>query len=117
MLNKRLCRLGAAVLAATAVGSAQHINAAGAPRYPRLAGQRPTYVVQQLTNFKQGARTTTMHKDVSLYVADARRTQAPLRVAAATDRIWEDFCHDQPDVDFSNIYRYIQALPPDEPRS
>ena len=32
-------------------------NAVGAPRYPRLAGQRPAYVVQQLTNFKQGART------------------------------------------------------------
>ncbi len=32
-------------------------DGAGAPRYPRLAGQRPAYVVQQLTNFKQGART------------------------------------------------------------
>jgi len=32
-------------------------NGAGAPRYPRLAGQRQAYVVQQLTNFKQGART------------------------------------------------------------
>ena len=32
-------------------------NAVGAPRYPRLAGQRPVYVVQQLTNFKQAART------------------------------------------------------------
>ena len=30
---------------------------AGAPKYPRLAGQRQAYVVQQLTNFKQGART------------------------------------------------------------
>jgi cytochrome c553 len=29
----------------------------GAPRYPRLAGQRQTYVVQQLMNFKQGIRT------------------------------------------------------------
>jgi cytochrome c553 len=32
-------------------------NAVGAPRYPRLAGQRQAYVVQQLTNFKQQART------------------------------------------------------------
>ena len=32
-------------------------NAVGAPRYPRLAGQRQAYVVQQLTNFKKGART------------------------------------------------------------
>jgi cytochrome c553 len=32
-------------------------NAVGASRYPRLAGQRQTYVVQQLTNFKTGART------------------------------------------------------------
>ena len=32
-------------------------NGAGAPRYPRLAGQRQTYVGQQLMNFKQGART------------------------------------------------------------
>ena len=32
-------------------------NAVGAPRYPRLAGQRQAYVIQQLTNFKQGART------------------------------------------------------------
>jgi cytochrome c553 len=32
-------------------------NAVGAPRYPRLAGQRQAYVVQQLTNFKSGART------------------------------------------------------------
>lgn len=32
-------------------------NGIGAPRYPRLAGQRPAYVLQQLTNFKQGVRT------------------------------------------------------------
>jgi cytochrome c553 len=32
-------------------------NAVGAPRYPRLARQRPSYIVQQLTNFKTGART------------------------------------------------------------
>ena len=32
-------------------------NAVGAPRYPRLAGQRQAYVVQQLASFKQGART------------------------------------------------------------
>ena len=32
-------------------------NGAGAPKYPRLAGQRSAYVLQQLTNFKQGART------------------------------------------------------------
>jgi cytochrome c553 len=32
-------------------------NGVGAPRYPRLAGQRQAYVVQQLMNFKQGART------------------------------------------------------------
>jgi cytochrome c553 len=32
-------------------------NGVGAPRYPRLAGQRQPYVVQQLMNFKQGART------------------------------------------------------------
>jgi cytochrome c553 len=32
-------------------------NGVGAPRYPRLAGQRQAYVVQQLLNFKQGART------------------------------------------------------------
>jgi cytochrome c553 len=32
-------------------------NGVGAPRYPRLAGQRQAYVVQQLTNFKKSART------------------------------------------------------------
>ena len=32
-------------------------NAVGAPRYPRLARQRQSYIVQQLTNFKTGART------------------------------------------------------------
>lgn len=32
-------------------------NGVGAPRYPRLAGQRQAYVVKQLTNFKQGIRT------------------------------------------------------------
>lgn len=32
-------------------------NGVGTPRYPRLAGQRQTYVVQQLTNFKKRART------------------------------------------------------------
>ena len=32
-------------------------NGVGAPRYPRLAGQRQAYVVQQMTNFKQGVRT------------------------------------------------------------
>jgi cytochrome c553 len=32
-------------------------NGVGAPRYPRLAGQRQAYVVQQLTNFKKSTRT------------------------------------------------------------
>jgi cytochrome c553 len=32
-------------------------NGAGYQRYPRLAGQRPAYIVQQLAEFKSGART------------------------------------------------------------
>jgi cytochrome c553 len=32
-------------------------NASGAPRYPRLAGQRQDYLVLQLKNFKQDVRT------------------------------------------------------------
>ena len=32
-------------------------NAAGAQRYPRLAGQMPTYTVQQLADFKSGKRS------------------------------------------------------------
>jgi cytochrome c553 len=32
-------------------------NGAGYERYPRLAGQRQAYTVQQLTEFKSGART------------------------------------------------------------
>ena len=32
-------------------------GAQGNPRYPRLAGQRQAYTVQQLTEFKSGART------------------------------------------------------------
>jgi len=32
-------------------------DAVGTTRYPRLAGQRPAYIVQQLTNFKNGVRT------------------------------------------------------------
>lgn len=32
-------------------------NGVGTPRYPRLAGQRQTYIVQQLTNFKNRVRT------------------------------------------------------------
>jgi len=32
-------------------------NGVGGPRFPRLAGQRQAYIVQQLTNFKQGVRT------------------------------------------------------------
>jgi cytochrome c553 len=32
-------------------------GAVGHPRYPRLAGQRQAYTVQQLTDFKSGART------------------------------------------------------------
>jgi len=32
-------------------------GAVGTDRYPRLAGQRPAYTVQQLTEFKNGART------------------------------------------------------------
>jgi cytochrome c553 len=32
-------------------------NGVGAPSYPRLAGQRQAYVVQQLMSFKQGTRT------------------------------------------------------------
>ena len=32
-------------------------NGVGHERYPRLAGQRQAYVVQQLTEFKSGTRT------------------------------------------------------------
>ena len=32
-------------------------NGVGYQRYPRLAGQRQAYVVQQLTDFKSGARS------------------------------------------------------------
>jgi cytochrome c553 len=32
-------------------------NAVGVLRYPRLAGQRQAYIVQELKNFKQGVRT------------------------------------------------------------
>ena len=32
-------------------------NGAGSPRYPRLAGQSQTYTVQQLVDFKSGARS------------------------------------------------------------
>ena len=32
-------------------------NGAGFERYPRLAGQTPAYIVQQLTDFKSGTRS------------------------------------------------------------
>ena len=67
--------------------------------------------------YRQGARAAILHKDVRLYVSDARRTHAPVVVAAATDRIWEEFYLDQPDVDISTIYKYIRDMPPDETRS
>lgn len=67
--------------------------------------------------YRQGARTAIMHKDVSLYVSDAKRLHVPLRVAAATDRLWEEFYLDQPDVDFSRIHKYLEDMPSDERRS
>jgi cytochrome c553 len=48
---------GIAAAAVPACVGCHQPNAAGAQRYPRLAGQRKTYVVQQLNNFKSGART------------------------------------------------------------
>ncbi len=37
-------------------------NGAGAPRFPMLAAQNPDYVVQQLQNFRSGARTNDFGK-------------------------------------------------------
>lgn len=67
--------------------------------------------------YRQGARAAIMHKDVSLYVLDAKRLHAPLRVAAATDRLWEEFSRVDPDVDFSRIHKYLEDMPADEARS
>lgn len=58
--------------------------------------------------FKQGARSTILYKDVHLYASDAEHTGMPLFIAAATDRLWEQFYHSHPDEDFSLIYKYIE---------
>ena len=55
-------------------------NGVGAPRYPRLAGQRQAYLVQQLTNFKTGARTND-RAHVMRYVA-ARLSDEEMKAVA-----------------------------------
>lgn len=55
-------------------------NGVGSARYPRLAGQRQTYIVQQLTNFKSGARTND-RASVMRYVA-GRLTDEEMRAVA-----------------------------------
>lgn len=52
----------------------------GTRRYPRLAGQRQAYVVQQLMNFKSGARTND-RAGVMRYVA-GRLTDEEMRAVA-----------------------------------
>ena len=52
----------------------------GTNRYPRLAGQQPTYLVQQMLNYKSGARD---NDDRGLMRAVAQRmTEAEIRAVA-----------------------------------
>ncbi len=53
---------------------------AGAGRYPRLAGQNPAYTLQQLTDFKSGAR----HNDTRRAMREiaARLTEAQMKALA-----------------------------------
>jgi cytochrome c553 len=50
-------------------------RAAGSERYPRLAGQNAAYTLQQLTDFKAGARhndTRRMMREVASHLTDAQ---------------------------------------------
>jgi 3-hydroxyisobutyrate dehydrogenase-like beta-hydroxyacid dehydrogenase len=67
--------------------------------------------------YRQGARAAIMHKDVSLYVLDAKRLQVPLRVAAATEGLWGEFARIDPEVDFSRIHKYLEDMLPGETRA
>jgi cytochrome c553 len=55
-------------------------NGAGGERYPRLAGQNPAYTLQQLTNFRAGAR----HNDARRVMREVagRLTDAQMRALA-----------------------------------
>ena len=55
-------------------------NGAGAPRYPRLAGQLQTYTVQQLTDFKSGTRRNDRAR--VMRVIAARLTEEEMRAVA-----------------------------------
>ena len=53
---------------------------AGSERYPRLAGQNPAYTLQQLTDFKSGARHTDTRR--AMREIAARLTEAQMKALA-----------------------------------
>jgi len=55
--GKQIYEEGVLATAAPACGGCHGADGAGNDKFPRLNGQNPAYVVQQLQNFKTGART------------------------------------------------------------
>ena len=61
LLGERIYRGGIADRAVPACAGCHSPNGAGIPsQYPRLSGQQPVYVVEQLTAFRDGTRTNSL---------------------------------------------------------
>jgi 3-hydroxyisobutyrate dehydrogenase-like beta-hydroxyacid dehydrogenase len=72
------------------------------------ADKFPRSVVTRSYDF--GFAGALMAKDVALYLEGAAETGAPHDVAAAVNRLWQEFDRANPGADFTRIHKYLEEL-------
>jgi 3-hydroxyisobutyrate dehydrogenase-like beta-hydroxyacid dehydrogenase len=67
--------------------------------------------------YASGFLNTLMAKDVELYLSAVESQSTPATVGALTTGIWRQFAEAQPDVDFTEVYRFVAEARPLRPAS
>jgi cytochrome c553 len=79
-VGRKLFQDGDDAAGVPACASCHQDNATGSGRYPRLAGQHPAYTLQQLQNFKAGARGNDPRRMMRLVAG--RLTESQMKALA-----------------------------------
>jgi 3-hydroxyisobutyrate dehydrogenase len=58
--------------------------------------------------YASGFTNSLMAKDVKLYARAVADQRGPATVGAVTARVWDAFATDQPGVDFTRIYPFVE---------
>lgn len=83
------------------------INASSG-RTQRSEGMFPTSILTR--TFDHGAPGETTRKDVSLFVAEARRVNSPVDIGEVVEKIYERFVEAHPRTDYSYLHEFVMTL-------